>query len=123
MHAYGQEFEDRLSAARLSTEQARAVVAASPDEDNSVNDALIRLVQERLFTLLVDANAAKIDLPKMARAVADLGRTSISQRKYMAEVKAKVEEAAAAVDKIARKGGLTAETADQIRAQILGIGQ
>lgn len=123
LNNYGQEFEGRLAAVKLSTEQARAVVAAAPDEDNSVNDALIRLVQERLFALLVEANTDDINLPKVAKAVADLGRTSISQRKFMAEVRAKVQEAAQAVEKIARKGGLSAETAEQIRAQILGIGQ
>ncbi|HEY4294526.1 DUF3486 family protein [Luteibacter sp.] len=123
LHSYGQEFEDRLAAVKMSTEQARAVVASSPDDDGAVNDALMRLVQDRLFTMLVSANSDKLDLPKFARAIADLGRTTISQKKYAAEVRVQRESAAAEVDKIARKGGLTAETADEIRHKILGIGQ
>ena len=122
LHNYGQEFEDRLQAVKLSTEQARAVVASSPDEDGAVNDALMRLVQDRLFNMLVSANSEQLDLPKFARAIADLGRTTISQKKYAAQVRAEREAAADAVDKIARKGGLTAETVEQIKSRILGIG-
>ncbi|UPG87017.1 DUF3486 family protein [Luteibacter aegosomatis] len=123
LHNYGQEFEDRLAAVKLSTEQARAVVASSPDDEGAVNDALMRLVQDRLFTVLVSANSDQLDLPKFARAIADLGRTTISQKKYAAEVRAQRESAAAEVEQIARKGGLTADTANEIRQMILGIGQ
>jgi len=121
LNNYGQEFEDRLQAIKLSTEQARAVVAAAPDEDNAVNDALIRLVQDRIFVLLKDANSTKVDLPKITRAIADLGRVSISQRKYAAEVKVKVDAAAQQVQAKCRAAGVNPETLASITQDIYGI--
>lgn len=120
LHAYGQSFEDRLSRLRLASEQAKAVVTAAPDEEGAVNEALMRLVQEHLFNLLMAENG-KVDLPKVAKAVAELGRASVVQKKWQAEVRERAETAAAKVEKIARKGGLTAETVDAIRREILGV--
>ncbi|MBU9688546.1 hypothetical protein BLA13014_07371 [Burkholderia aenigmatica] len=120
LHRYGQAFETRLSALKMASEQARAVVAAAPDEEGAVNEALMRLVQEHLFKLLM-AEEGEFDLPKVARAVAELGRATVTQKKWQAEVRARAEAAAAAVEKIAKKGGLSAESVDQLRREILGI--
>ncbi|BBT16994.1 hypothetical protein WP8S17C03_30430 [Metapseudomonas otitidis] len=120
LHAYGQSFEDRLSRLRMASEQAKAVVTAAPDEEGAVNEALMRLVQEHLFNLLMAENG-KVDLPKVAKAVAELGRASVVQKKWQAEVKARAEVAAQAVEKIVRKGGLDADTVNEIRRQILGV--
>ncbi|MDH1105662.1 DUF3486 family protein [Pseudomonas otitidis] len=120
LHAYGQTFEDRLSRLRMASEQAKAVVTAAPDEEGAVNEALMRLVQEHLFNLLM-TEGGKVDLPKVAKAVAELGRASVVQKKWLAEVKARAEVAAQAVEKIVRKGGLNAETVNEIRRQILGV--
>ena len=100
LHRYGQAFETRLSALKMASEQARAVVAAAPDEEGAVNEALMRLVQEHLFKLLM-AEEGEFDLPKVARAVAELGRATVTQKKWQAEVRARAEAAAAAVEKIA----------------------
>lgn len=120
LHAYGQSFEDRLSRLRMASEQAKAVVTAAPDEEGAVNEALMRLVQEHLFNLLM-TEGGKVDLPKVAKAVAELGRASVVQKKWLAEVKARAEVAAQAVEKIVRKGGLDADTVNEIRRQILGV--
>ncbi len=120
LHRYGQAFETRLSALKMASEQARAVVAAAPDEEGAVNEALMRLVQEHLYKLLM-AEEGEFDLPKVARAVAELGRATVTQKKWQAEVRARAEAAAAAVEKIAKKGGLSAESVDQLRREILGI--
>ena len=120
LHRYGQNFEERLSALKMASEQARAVVAAAPDEEGAVNEALMRLVQEHLFKLLM-SECDQIDLPKVAKAVAELGKASIAQKKWQAEVRAKAEAAATEVEKIAKKGGLDAETVAEIRREILGV--
>ena len=120
LHRYGQAFETRLPALKMASEQARAVVAAAPDEEGAVNEALMRLVQEHLFKLLM-AEEGEFDLPKVARAVAELGRATVTQKKWQAEVRARAEAAAAAVEKIAKKGGLSADSVDQLRREILGI--
>lgn len=120
LQRYGSEFEDKLAALKMSSEQAKAVVQAAPDDEGAVNEALMRLVQEHLFKLLM-ASDGKMDLPKVAKAVAELGRASVVQAKWKAEVRVKAEAAANQVEKIAKKGGLSAETAAEIRREILGV--
>lgn len=120
LHRYGTEFEDKLSALKMASEQARAVVQAAPDEEGAVNEALMRLVQEHLFKLLM-SDGNQIDLPKVAKAVAELGRASVVQKKWQAEFREKAEAAAARVEKIAKKGGLNSATVDEIRREILGM--
>ena len=120
LHRYGQNFEERVSALKMASEQARAVVAAAPDEEGAVHEALMRLVQEHLFKLLM-TDGKPIDLPKIAKAVAELGKASIAQKKWQAEGRAKAEAAATEVEKIAKKGGLDAETVAEIRREILGV--
>jgi len=120
LHRYGTEFEDKLAALKMSSEQAKAVVQTAPDDEGAVNEALMRLVQEHLFKLLM-ASDGKMDLPKVAKAVAELGRASVVQKKWQAEFREKAEAAAARVEKIAKKGGLNANTVDEIRREILGM--
>ncbi|MBP2843755.1 DUF3486 family protein [Pseudomonas sp. PNP] len=122
LHRYGSEFEDKLAALKMSSEQAKAVVQAAPDDEGAVNEALMRLVQEHLFKLLMATNDEnQIDLPKVAKAVAELGRASVVQAKWKTEVRARAEAAANQVEKIAKKGGLSAKTVDEIRREILGV--
>lgn len=120
LHEYGQNFEDRLSALRTASEQAKAMVAAAPDDEGAVNEALMRLVQEQIFNSLM-AQDGKVDLAKTAKAVAELGRASVVQKKWQAEVRLKAESAAQAVEKIAKKGGLSAGTVAEMRREILGV--
>jgi imidazolonepropionase-like amidohydrolase len=120
LHRYGKDFKDRLSSLKLATEQARAVVEAAPDDEGSVNEALMRLVQEHLFKMLL-ASEGKFDPAKIARAVAELGRASVVQKKWQTEVRARAEAAAANVEKIAKKGGLSGESVEALRREILGI--
>ena len=122
LHKYGSAFEDKLAALKMSSEQAKAVVQAAPDDEGAVNEALMRLVQEHLFKLLMaTGDGAKMDLPKVAKAVAELGRASVVQAKWRTEVRARAEAAANQVEKIAQKGGLSAKTVDEIRREILGV--
>ncbi|HTN30684.1 MAG TPA: DUF3486 family protein [Pseudomonas sp.] len=123
LHRYGQNFEERLSALRLASEQARAVVAAAPDEEGAVNEALMRLVQEHLFKLLM-SDEGKIDLPKVAKAVAELGRASVVQKKWAAEVevrRAALQEAATVAEGAMASQGMSKEAIDAIKRDILGI--
>lgn len=122
LHRYGQDFESKLSALKLASEQARAVVDAAPDEEGSVNEALMRFVQEHLFKMLLATEGdKKFDPYKMAKAVAELGKASVAQKKWHAEWREKAEVAASRVEKIAKKGGLNKETVDEIRREILGM--
>ncbi|OIN43346.1 DUF3486 family protein [Pseudomonas costantinii] len=120
LHRYGSEFEVKLASLKMASEQAKAVVQAAPDDEGAVNEALMRLVQEHLFKLLM-SGGDQMDLPKVAKAVAELGKASVVQKKWQAEYREKAEAAASRVEKIAKKGGLNQATVDEIRREILGM--
>lgn len=90
---YGSEFEQRLGAIRIATEQARAVVDAAGDERGDMNEALIRLVQQEAFNVLVNLNDDDKNalLPKIGIMVAKLSKASVGQKKWMLDVKTKAE--------------------------------
>jgi len=92
-----------------------------------MNEALLRLVQQHLFTVLVEINGVELDpanLPALARSVAALARASILQKKYADEIRfslaKKVAEAQKEVDKAAARG-LTEDGAKQIKRVLMEI--
>lgn len=124
LHRYGQKFEDRVQALKLATGQAKAMVEASPDDEGAVGEALMRLVQEKLFAILLEfevTDPSKLNLGAIAKAIASLGRTSIAQKKYATEVKDRAKAAADTVEKLVKNSGLTKEAVSEIRSKILGI--
>lgn len=126
IHRYGQGFEDRLASIRIATEQARAVSEAVGDNEGHMNDALIALVQEKAFDVLVNLQTEDPDafakiFPKMGLMVAKLSRATVEQKRWMSEAKGKASAAAEEVVKTVRKGGLSESTAEEIRKKILGI--
>ena len=119
LHSWGQDFEDRLGALRTVTQQARAIVAENPDNDGAVNDALIRLVQEKAYGALMDMeiDPDNIDLPKLMRVIADLSRASVSQKRLMAEMRMRDQRA---LDEAVTSGRMDAEAAAEAK-RILGF--
>ncbi len=93
IHRYGQAFDERLSAIRIATEQARAVTEAARDEEGAMNEALIRLVQQEAFKVLVNLNDEDKNamLPKVGLMVAKLSKAAVGQKKWASEVKTKAE--------------------------------
>ena len=126
LHRYGQDFEERLKTLRMVTEQARAVVQASPDDDGAVNDALVRLTQEKMFGILMalEVDPKSIDLTKLARAVAELGKASVAQKRWQIEArKSALADAAKEAGIAAKSVGLTDDAVEQIKRRILGIAE
>lgn len=120
INRYGQEFEQRLHALKLATEQARAIADSAPDDAGAMNDALIRLVQQKAFdTLLKMEEGASIK--DVGLMVARLSSATVKQKQWASEVRAKAEAVADAVAKLGKKGGLSASAVDTIRRDILGI--
>lgn len=121
LHRYGSKFEERMAQLRVSTEQARAVVAASPDDEGAMNEALIRLTQDKLFQVLVDleVDPASIALPKLTKSIADLARSSISQKKWQIEVRTKAAERMKAVESEAK--AMKGETRDVALAMLAKV--
>lgn len=130
IHKYGQELERKLEAVRASTQAAAALADAAPDDADLRSAAVMSLVQTDIFNVLVRLQEAGDEtdpqerlkvLGRAAEGIATLSRASVAQKKWHAEVKAKVASAADVASKIARKGGLSAESVAEIRRQILGI--
>jgi hypothetical protein len=121
-------FERRLDEIRLVTRQAREVVAAFEEGDTEMNEALLRLVQQRLFEILRTSrreDLKRFNLGALGRAVAEMGRASVLQNRWMAEVRekltAKVTGADARVAEVSREAGLSAEVEQRIRNALLDI--
>ena len=128
IHRYGKKFEERLAALKAASEQARAIVDAAPDNEGAINEALMRLVQERLFSVLQDleVNPEKLNLASLARSIAELGRASVAQKRFADEVRKEEREkaradAAEAASQATRQLGLSDDQAAFIRAEILGV--
>jgi len=124
VHRHGQQFEEKLEALRVATEQAKAIAEGAEDDEGSMNDALIRLVQTKTFETLMALEEGQ-PVHKIGLMVARLVRASVNQKKWASEYREKLEarKAAAAekVEAITKKSGLTKDVAAQIRAEILGI--
>jgi hypothetical protein len=118
LHRYGSKFEQRMAQLKASTEQAKAVVAASPDDEGAMSEALIRLTQDKLFGVLVDleVDPETISITKVTKSIADLARSSISQKKWQIEVRTKAAERMKAVEAEAK--ALQGETRDVALAML-----
>ncbi|PKN97086.1 MAG: terminase [Chloroflexi bacterium HGW-Chloroflexi-5] len=123
LHRYGKNFEDTLAAVKMATEQAKVLVDACPDEQGNLNDALIRLVQQKAFQVLnkLDAEKCDLDLDDLGHMISSLSKASTTVKKYAADVKKRTIETAKEVESVAKKGGLTDEAVQTIRSKILGI--
>lgn len=131
IHVYGQDLERRLSAIRASTIAAQAIAEAAPDDADNRSNAVMALVQTGVFDALIayqESQDPKLTperrlalLAKIGRGIADLSRASVNRAKWADEVKTKTEAAADRAERIARQGGLSAETTAAIRREILGI--
>lgn len=130
IHRYGQQLENKLAAVRASTEAARAIAEAAPDDADLRSAAAMSLVQTEIFNVMVALQEAGEEsnpedrlklMAKAAKPLAELSRASVNQKKWEAEVNNKVKAAADAAERIAKKGGLSATSVAEIRKSILGI--
>lgn len=131
IHRYGSALERRLAAIRASTEAARQIAAAAPDDADDRSAAVISLVQTGLFEALLqvqEAGSAEDDpaeqlklLSGAARSIAELSRASVNVKKYAAEVAARVSAAAEQAEKRLLAGGAGADLIAAVLAEIKGI--
>lgn len=131
IHRYGKKIERRYSAIKASTEAARLLTEGAADDQDARSEAVIALVQTELFESIINLQEAEDEetdpserialLSSAAKNIATLSRASVNQKKFRQEVQARVAAAASAAEKIATKGGLSAESVDALRREILGI--
>ena len=120
LQRYGSPFEKRMAQLKMSNEQARALVDAAPDDEDKLGAAVIRLTQDRIFQLLVDLeiDPESVDVNKLFKNAAEIGKASVSQKKFTMEARAAIEEAArkklqeeqrAKLDALGKTGAVPAE--------------
>lgn len=123
----GTKLQRRIEAIKASTEAARAIAAAAPDDEGHLTGAVINLVQSDIFEALVAMQEAEGAEPaerlellgKAARAVADAGRASISQKKWALQARASLaDEVTTKLSAGPRK--LDAEALELVRRAIRG---
>lgn len=130
LHRYGQRLRRKTELVQATTEAARIINEAAPDEADERSAAVVSLVQSEIFEVLLALQEAQTEgdatkrlklLAMGAKGIADLTKASVIQKKWASTVRARVEAAAANVEKITKTKGLSAETVAQIRNEIIGI--
>jgi hypothetical protein len=116
IHNYGSEFEKKLAALKIATDQAKAIADAAPDETNAMNDALIRLVQQKAFEVLMNLNeeGEDVSIKDIGLMVARLSNASVKQKQYGAEVRAKLQAELEAM----KKEGFDGATLDAVQKRV-----
>lgn len=122
LHRYGSQFEKKMAAIKIATEQARAIGEAVPDDENAMGDALLRVIQEKTFSMLMNMEEdPKIGFAKLASIAIDSGFSSTNIKEFRSKVKNKAKDAATEVAATARQAGLSDEMVAEIKRKILGI--
>lgn len=131
VHRYGQdlqdEFDEAMGDVRKTTELAKAMAAEQEDESGHLIDATARMVQDQLLRITIAMRKAEQDPAKAAKqlgsvtkALADIGRVSLSQKKWAAEVRQEAaNEAADKAEAAGRAQGLSSDGVAALRAAIL----
>ena len=133
VHRYGQRLERRLAAIRASTEAARAIADAAPDDSDQRSAAVISLVQSEFFEMLlkleesqdpdIQPEARIALLAEASKGIAHLARASLLQKKRADEVRNRDEAKLREMENAARAGkksGLDVETLRQVRQTLYG---
>lgn len=132
LQRYGSPFERAMARVKMATEQACALVDAAPDDEDKLSAAVIRVTQEKILNLLMDLDdidAEDVDINKLFKNAAEIGKASATNKKYTLEARAAIEaaarrkaleeasETAAATGKLQ---GLSPEGVQALRAAIMG---
>jgi cell division septum initiation protein DivIVA len=124
---YGQKFEDKIKAVKDATDMAIVLTDRVGDDAGKMNDAIVRMYQEKLFKVFAemkDLDSESIDFIKLGRAIADVNRSSLSQKKWLAEARKKaIEDAANSIEETAKQEGVSPATINKIRRDVLKMAQ
>lgn len=132
---YGVEFQEQFERDMAEQRQlyqiAKTSLADNQDPEGVVREATIRTMQTRLLRLSIalrDAEEAGDDphllaetSSKIAKAIADLGRTDIMSQKFKAEIRKQVRaEAAEELTQELKNDGISAELEASIKRILIG---
>lgn len=119
LHRYGSRLEENVAKLKASAERARYVVESSPDAADDMAQATMRLLQEKVYTVLEtmdDIDPESIDLVKLTRAMAPLVRASVAIKQHAAEVREKLAAADRKLQEDAQAGKLGSVTPEALAA-------
>lgn len=127
LHRYDARVQAVMNRIKASTEAARLLAQAAPDEADEHSAAVLRIVQSALFDALTRvAEASETSDPEQqvkvlslaARAIAEASRASIGQKRWADEVREKLDQ----IERVAQKAGkrLDAETLRAVREGLYG---
>jgi len=126
--AYGLAAKKRIESIRAATEAAALIAEAAPDDQDLRSSAALSVIQSDLFEQMLKLQEADSEqdpsarvelLAKAGRAIAEVTRASLAQKKWMVQVRAQLAaEAAAVAETAARAAGVDAATAAEIGAAI-----
>ena len=131
LQRYGSPFERSLAKVKMASEQARAIVDAAPDDEDKLGSAVVRVTQEKILNLLmdIDIDADDVDVNKLFKNAAEIGKASVTQKKFSLAVRKEIEEAARKkaledaaqqASETGRQHGLSAAGVDALRTAIMG---
>ena len=131
LQRYGSPFERSLAKVKMASEQARAIVDAAPDDEDKLGSAVVRVTQQKILNLLmdIDIDAEDVDINKLFKNAAEIGKASVTQKKFSLAVRKEIEEAARKkaledaaqqASETGRQHGLSAAGVDALRTAIMG---
>lgn len=126
LHRHGQRLAEQLARVRDSTRAVQLLAGEIADDEDRRSEVLVALVQAELVELMLQAQEWSADdrLPNVLKVAAQLNNVvgaSTKLKEYQNKAKIRAQETAEAVAETVKKGGLSDETAELIRRQILGI--
>jgi hypothetical protein len=132
LHRHGSALEAEFETAMADARRTRALARAARetnDDDGALLAAASEIMQDNLVRVSLKLKHRDADDPQetaktlsmISRAFADVGRFDIARQKWQSEVAARVEAAAANVEKIAKEGGLSIEAVNVLRREVLEI--
>lgn len=114
---HGRQLETRIAQVKASTDAAVALVEASPDDEGAMSEATLRLVQQKMFDLLLATETEDLKaVGTAATALAKAARANIAVRNARAKAMA---EAAGTVRREAEKLGLSEDVLDRIDSVLM----
>lgn len=119
IHRYGKAYAKSLDNIRTAREQARTIVETAADDNECISEALIRLVQEKLYALLMkfEPDVEDLNILTLAKAVSEIAKASLLHRRYMDEAQKKAD----AVINSIRKKNIPEDTLKEIEEGIYGL--
>jgi hypothetical protein len=119
---FAKNWKEKVEVLREVTHFARSVRGQLGDDEGAVNDVGLQLLQGKIFQLAVEEEIDPKTLSSLARAMADLSRASVMQKRWGTEYRDKMQQKLSALetDASAGKTKLDPETLKEVRRQLFG---